>query len=95
MNFTQPVPREDLSFTTSALLFMGEAHYCIICKIAAFLNGNVLWHQDYIHVILIDICVAKKPDAGVLISIILGSYFFVSLDIKELWHAQITITYTY
>ena len=84
MNFTQPVPREDLSFTTFALLFMGEAHYCIICKIAVFLNGDVLWHQDYIHVILIDICVAKKPDAGVLISIMLGSSFFVSLDIKEL-----------
>ena len=64
MNFTQPVPPEDLPRTTFALLFMGEAHYCIICKIAVFLNGNVQWHQDYIHVILIDICVAKKPDVG-------------------------------
>ena len=64
MNFPQPVPRDDLSLTTFALLFMGEAHYCIICKIAVFLNGNVLWHQDYIYVILIQICVAKNPGAG-------------------------------
>ena len=64
MNFTQSVRREDPPFTIFALLFMGEAHYCIICKIAVFLNGNVLWHQDYVHVNLIDICAAKNLKSG-------------------------------